>query len=143
MRLGLLDLLFAIASVAVGTFSWQFVNPEATPLFRIGGGLLVGSGIYLALVYPVYRGLKLLPMILPRCPCCGVFQQGFHILGGEWPRISFRCPTCCGEFVIWHNGKPSSAELWDHPVLALKWPYALGRYVRMKKPEPDGTSDGG
>jgi hypothetical protein len=143
MRLGLPDLLFAIASVALGTLFWQFVNPEATSLYRIGGGLFVGSCLYLALVYPVYRVLKLLPMILPRCPCCGVFPQGLHILGGDWPRIRFRCPTCDGEFVIWHNGKPGCEESWDHPVLALKWPYALGRYKRMKNPEQDAPSNGG
>lgn len=135
MRLALPDLLFAIVSVVIGTILWPFVSPEAAPLSRIFGGLLVGMGLYFALIYPFYRGLKLLPMILPRCPCCGRFPQGLHILGGKWPRISFRCPTCDGEFVVWHNGKPGTDESWSHPVLALKWPYALGRYKRMMKPE--------
>jgi hypothetical protein len=135
MRLGLIDLLIAIASTAVGAIAWQFVSPGASPGIQMGGGILIGIGIYLVLIYPVYRGLKLLPMILPRCPCCSQFQQGFHILNGEWPRIRFRCPTCSGEFVIWHNGRPDSSETWECPVLALKWPYALGRYKRMKNPE--------
>jgi hypothetical protein len=95
--------------------------------------------MYFALIYPFYRGFKLFPMILPQCPCCGRFQEGFHILGGNWPRIIFRCPTCDGAFVIWHNGKPSDQETWEKPVLALKWPYAFGIYKRARKPEP-GTA---
>jgi hypothetical protein len=59
-------------------------------------------------------------MILPRCPFCRNFQHGFHILGGQYPRVTFRCPTCNGEFVIWHNGKPGDQETWEKPVLALK-----------------------
>lgn len=74
-------------------------------------------------------------MVLPRCPCCNQHQPGYHFFG-EWPRVTYRCPTCNGEFIIWHNGHPSGEETWDKPVLALKWPYALGRYKKMKKPEP-------
>ena len=92
--------------------------------------------MYLALMYPFYRALKLFPIITPRCPCCGSFQDGYHIVHDNWPRISFRCPTCDGEFVIWYNGKPSAQETWEQPVLVLKWPYAFGIYKRAKKPEP-------
>jgi len=99
--------------------------------------------MYLALIYPFYRGLKLFPMILPRCPCCGRFQYGFHILGGRWPQISFRCPMCDGEFVIWHNGKPSDQETWEKPVLALKGPYAFGIYKRAKKHGPVAAQNAG
>jgi hypothetical protein len=132
MRLALPDLLFAIASFGMGTGVCRLLGTESGSLHQICGGMFLGLIIYLVLIYPVYRGFKLFPMILPRCPCCGNFQQGFHVRGDDWPRISFRCPTCSGEFVVWHNGKPSPDESWDHPVLALKWPYALGRYKRMK-----------
>ena len=96
---------------------------------------LVGAvGVYLALMYPFYRGLKLYPMVLPRCPCCGKLQDGFEIGGVDWPRVSLRCTTCDGEFVIWHNGKAGDRETWETPVLVLKWPYAFGIYRRAEKP---------
>ena len=130
-----MDLFFAIVCIALGMVVGllsshlpRYSRPVAGPL----GGLFV----YLALMYPFYRGLKLFPVMTPRCPCCGRFQDGFHILSGDWPRLSFRCPTCDGEFVIWYNGKPGDQETWEKPVLALKWPYAFGRYKRAKKPEP-------
>ena len=143
MGFRLIDLLFAIACIAIGMVLGRSLASDLPPHFRSVAGLLGGVGVYLALIYPFYRALKLFPMILPRCPCCGKFQHGFHILGGPWPRISFRCPSCCGEFVIWHNGRPGNQETWEKPVLALKWPYALGRYRRIQKPEPGVAPDGG
>ena len=135
MRFGLIDLLFLTACLAVGVF---LVLPLA-PLPRNLGLLasyLVGFILYAVLIYPFYRGLRLYPMILPRCPCCRQFQQGFHFCGG-WPRVLYRCPTCNGEFVIWLNGTVGNDETWERPVLALKWPYAWGVYKRMEKPQPD------
>ena len=138
MRFGLIDLLIAIGCMSIGMVLGQVVAPDLPASLRRLAGPVAGGCLYLLLVYPVYRGLRLFPMILPRCPCCAKFQQGFHILGGQYPRITFRCPSCQGEFVIWHNGKPSDQETWERPVLALKWPYALGRYCRIQKAE-DGA----
>jgi len=136
MRFGLIDLLFAIACIAIGMVLGQRVASGLPTVLRAFAGAGAGVGLYLVLIYPLYRGLRLLPMILPRCPCCRSFQHGFHILGGSWPRINFRCPSCAGEFVVWYNGSPDDQETWDKPVLALKWPYALGRYRRLQRPEP-------
>jgi hypothetical protein len=137
MRYGLIDLLFLIACMATGMALGPAIVPDLpTPVRALAGPVSVVC-LYLLLVYPFYRGLRLLPMILPRCPCCQAFQSGFHILSGPYPRITLRCPTCNGEFVIWYNGRPGGQETWEKPVLALKWPYALGRYCRLQKPEPD------
>jgi hypothetical protein len=141
MRFGLIDLLFAIVCIAIGDVLGQAIASYLPTGVRTVAGPVTGMGIYLLLIYPFYRALKLFPMILPRCPCCGAFQHGFHILGGSWPRIGFRCPSCNGEFVIWHNGAPGDEETWEKPVLALKWPYALGRYRRLLKPEPTSECD--
>ena len=141
MRFGLIDLLFAIACITIGMVLGQTVAPGLPASVRPVAGPVAGVCIYLALVYPFYRGLRLFPMILPRCPCCRNFQRGFHILGGQYPRVTFRCPTCNGEFVIWHNGKPDDQENWEKPVLALKWPYALGRYRRIQTPEPEAAGN--
>ena len=139
MRFNLIDLLFAIVSIAIGAVLGEWLASGTSALLRAIAMVFGGVCLYLALIYPFYRGLKLFPMILPRCPCCGNFQAGFHILNPVWPRITLRCPTCNGEFIVWHNGKPSNQETWDKPVLALKWPYAFGVYKRMNQPE---TSDG-
>ena len=130
------DLIFLIASIAIGAMLGQFLASDLPAHFRAIAKAFGAISVYVVLIYPVYRGLRRFPMVHPRCPCCGEFQPGFHVLGGGWPRINFRCPSCNGEFVIWHNGKPGEQETWDKPVLALKWPYAFGIYKRMKKPEP-------
>lgn len=136
MRFGMIDLLFAVGCMTVGMLIGSnfapYVAKGARPVVVFGSGF----GIYFALVYPFYRMLRLFPMILPRCPCCDTFQPGYHILGGVYPRIRFKCPGCNGEFIIWHNGHPGNDETWETPVLALKWPYALGRYRRMEKASP-------
>lgn len=134
MRFGLIDLMFCSTCLAIGTVLSLRLAVDFPKSLRLIAAVLIAVGPYLILVYPFYRSLRLFPMILPRCPCCGEFQPGFHVLGGEWPRVRFRCPQCIGEFVIWHNGRPSAQETWETPVLALKWPYAFGIYRRMTKP---------
>jgi len=134
LRFGLIDLLIGIIFVTVGAFLGASLSAHLPPYLQPLAELLGAIVVYLAVVYPVYRGFRLFPMILPRCPCCRIFQQGFQILHVDWPRVTFKCPSCDGKFVIWHNGKPGSQETWEKPVLALKWPYAFGRYKRMEKP---------
>ena len=142
MRFGLFDLLFGIACITSGVVVWPLLPPDS-PKLPVLAQLFCGLCVYLALVYPVYRGLRLFPMVLPRCPCCGKFGQGFQINGGPWPRVTFLCPLCNDEFVIWFNGKPDNQETWEKPVLALKWPYAWGIFKRMKKPEAAAAPNGG
>jgi len=45
---------------------------------------------------------------------------------------------CRGEFVVWLDGMAGASETWEHPVLVLKWPYVIGRYVRM---QPHGDAE--
>ncbi len=90
---------------------------------------------YIALIPFVYRKFGLLPMLLPRCACCGQWGEGFYVLD-NWPRITFRCWQCEGEFVVWMDGKVGSDETWEAPVLVLKWPYVFGPYRKVEKPKP-------
>jgi hypothetical protein len=134
MRYGLTDLLIAIFFVSVGVVA-------ALPLHHLFPSCVTGIPIavvcglclYMAVAAPIYRRFRLFPLILPRCPCCGKFQNGFHFIH-DWPRVFFRCPTCKGEFVIWLDGRAGDTETWDRPVLALKWPYVFGRYKKVNKP---------
>jgi hypothetical protein len=141
MRFGLIDLLFAIACISAGPIVAQYFGSILPGSAQTAIGIITGLGIYFALICPVYRIFRLFPMILPQCPCCGSFQPGFHIVGGQYPRIVYRCPGCNGAFVIWHNGSAREEETWDKPVLALKWPYAFGRYCKLLKPEQANTRD--
>lgn len=133
MRFGLLDLLFPIVCGFIGIIFGPMLTSGLPTSIRTFAGPLGGLCFYLVIVYPVYGGLKLFPLVLPRCPCCEKFQDGFHI-SGNYPRIIFRCPTCENEFVVWHNGKVGIDETWNNPVLVLKWPYAFGVYRRAKRP---------
>jgi hypothetical protein len=153
MRFGLIDVLFTQACLGIGVgLACLLVLPLPGSVRGVGvllGGPCIGLCLYLALIYPFYTRLRLYPMVLPRCPCCGNWpgghrrgtigeeqrdRDGFYVRG-EWPRITFLCANCEGEFIVWQNGKPSDQEPWEKPVLALKWPYALGRYKRAKAPE--------
>jgi hypothetical protein len=143
MRFGLTDLLFVIACNGVGIgVGLNLASGIPSPV-RIVAALLVGLCVYLVLVYPFYRGFRLVPLVLPRCPCCRNNRDSFQILGGPWPRINLRCSKCEGEFVVWLNGKPGARETWAKPVLALKWPYAYGIYKRENNPAPNAAPDHG
>ncbi len=142
MRFGLVDLLFAIGCLAVGMVLGLLVAAYVPAPLRLITGYIAGICLYLALVYPFYTRLKLLPMILPRCPCCARYQPGFDFVDG-WPRVMFRCKACDGQFVIWHDGKVGASETWETPVLVLKWPYAWGRYKRIERPGPGTTPNSG
>jgi len=135
MKLTLFDLLFAIACFSIGCIVVLAFVPD-----QMGLGLLAGLVLWLAVACPAYRLLKWWPMLLPRCACCDKLQNGFHV-SGSYPRMVFRCPTCEGDFVVWLNGSPGSAETWDKPVLALKWPYVIGRYCKVSQAEDQTFAD--
>ena len=143
MRFNLIDVLFMDGCIIIGTIAGALLTSHRQGPLRLVAMGLGSVCVYVALVYPFYRGFRCYQMLLPRCPCCRRRdQKGFHICG-NWPRIIFRCPLCDGEFVVWHNGKPGDEETWEKPVLALKWPYALGRYKRVKKPETEAAPKAG
>jgi hypothetical protein len=112
------------------------------PFLTETAGCVFGFLLYLAVAAPIYRTFRWRPMIHPRCQCCRNFQAGFYYTG-TWPRIVYKCPTCTGEFIIWFNGKVGNTETWDKPVLALKWPYVLGRYKKMNKPTASDPKQAG
>ena len=141
MRFSLIDLLIAIGIIGICSAWIPFLAPDLPESLQPIAGLFVGICLYAILICPIYRRFKLFPMLLPRCPCCSKSQMRFQVLHADWPRVAFRCPTCNGEFVIWHNGTPGGRETWDKPVLALKWPYAFGRYKRMEQPEQSPTGN--
>jgi hypothetical protein len=132
MRFNLVDLLMAIFFTGLGAALATTVTPDWPDNVQKPLGVLAGICLYLAVVYPIYRTLGLLPMVFPRCPCCHK-RADVYELGGRWPRILWHCTLCGGDFLVWHNGKPEEPEAEEKPVLALRWPYAFGRYVQASK----------
>jgi hypothetical protein len=136
MRLGLIDVLIFVVLSGVGAglaplprhfFHW----------YPAGIAVLIGAVIPYIIIAPfLYRRFRFLPMLLPRCPCCGKRPDKYDLAPNVYPRIPMRCTNCNGVFVCWFNGKPTSEETWETPVLTLNWPYLFGRYKRTEKPEP-------
>jgi hypothetical protein len=142
MRLGLLDLLFVVVSVSLGALLGRFFGGYLPVSMRLPAMLLCGIGMYASLICPFYCHLRLFPMILPRCPCCGYLPAGYHV-EGCWPRIYCRCHNCQKEFLLWMNGHVDEPEPESVPVLVLRWPYAFGRYIRVNdsyQPQTAGAS---
>ena len=135
MRYGLIDLFFMCACTATGLVGGMILTADFSPRVRVVVGIAGALCLYLVLIYPFYRGLRLLPMILPRCPCCRSGRDNsFDSIGGPWPRVTLRCCKCNGEFIVWLDGKAGDQETWEKPVLTLKWPYAWGIYRRVDRP---------
>jgi len=137
-----IDLLLAIFFVGVGEVAAQPLNRFLPSILVHIIGYVGGVSFFLMAAAPIYRTFRLMPMGRPRCPCCKGFQTGFYVSRG-WPRMVFGCPSCKGEFVVWFSGEVGDTETWDKPVLALKWPYVLGRYQRMHKPMTDDVAQQG
>jgi hypothetical protein len=144
MRFSLIDLLLFIAfagiTSAIGTGLALSLAPHIPIPITIIATWLIGIFAYLATACPLYRKFRWKPLLLPRCPCCNKRQEGFHFIPA-WPRVIYKCPSCNGEFVIWHNGQIADSETWDKPVLTLSWPYVFGRYKKETKPEPTSAGD--
>jgi hypothetical protein len=138
----LIDFLFLEGCLVVGGGSAFYLASGWPRPLQAAAAVLGAVCLYLALVYPFYYGLKRYPMTRPRCACCGKEQAGFYVNAVDWPRVVFGCPTCKGEFALWHNGRAGAKETWDMPVLALTWPYAFGVYRRLQKPESRTASSG-
>ena len=145
----LIDMLFVIACMMIGSLLslWliRHIPGRDIPVgLRPIAFLLVfppfpGMCIYLALVCPVYRAFRFRPLLLPKCPGCGVRRGSYDILSRGWPSITAQCPGCKGEFKVWFNGKPGKEETWERPVLTLNWPYIFGRYNIAQKPKGDAA----
>ena len=138
MRLTLIDLLIADLLVLIGVALGIVLSAALHSLPPLIAACSGAIALYLLAIGPIYKWLHYPPMVLPRCPCCHKPQRGFHITGA-WPRITYRCPTCHGEFIIYLTGKPAPDEPWDKPVLAPKWPYPIAGYKRIKKPDQAAT----
>lgn len=142
MGFDLIDVLFMWVSTWTGIVLGAFLSSPLPPRYRLVAMIAGALGMYLALMYPFYTRFGRLPMVHPRCPCCGHWGDGFHVQG-VWPRGIFRCPNCDGEFVVWLNGKRGAEETWERPVLVLKWPYAIGTYWRVRRPERAALANAG
>ena len=132
MQFTFIDLMIPVGLVFISSFIATPFLPHYPLVYMLI--LVAVIPVYIALAPFVYRKFRLLPMLLPRCACCGKWGEGFHVLD-NWPRIICRCFKCDGEFVVWTSGKVGSDETWEAPVLVLKSPYVFGPYRKVEKPK--------
>ena len=133
MQFTLIDGMIAAGFALIGAIIAPSFLPHYPLVFMLV--MVAVIPVYIARAPFVYRKFRLLPMLLPRCACCGQWGEGFHVLD-NWPRITLRCDKCEGEFVVWLDGKVGSDKTWEAPVRVLKWPYVFGPYRKVEKPKP-------
>jgi hypothetical protein len=95
-------------------------------------GFIVGVTSVFLFATPIYRRLHCRPLFLPRCPHCGSRPKSYDSGGGRWPGEIIRCGSCQGICEVCYD--PSG--IWEArpdnvPRLCARWPYFIGRYVRV------------
>lgn len=137
MRARLFDLLiFAATSAVAATLMLSqaqslrgVVSPTAflalLAMFAAIGSLLVTS--------PLYRWLRIRPMLLPRCPRCRHRDRHYFCFPQVWPREVIRCANCEAEIELCHDNRHGTESSSDLPRFDLLWPYSFGgRWRRVQ-----------
>lgn len=127
MRMSVIDLLILDISFLAG----MAISPLilCLPPGTAGICLSLICGLVGALVFPspIYRRLRLRPMLLPACPCCHRRPSGYGIAESRWPRELVVCFDCKQPTELWFDYSPQPSEIstsmW---VLRTGWPYHLG-----------------
>lgn len=130
MRLSILDILVLGSLFAAGGVAGA-VACHLTALTSIQSFAAM-SGAFVALVCgsPVYRLLRMRPMLLPKCPRCHARPESYRV-AGDWPLESLTCGVCNGNVRAWYGPGRLPAEIKDggEPVLRAAWPYWVGRWT--------------
>jgi hypothetical protein len=106
MRFSLIDLLIAIACIALGfeavTGSLHLLGVESVSQAGMQIlGVLGGIVIFLLLTPPIYQRLRLLPLFLPVCPHCKRRPSGYHVRESVYPRVLVACGHCERTIELW------------------------------------------
>jgi hypothetical protein len=140
MRFSLIDLLIAIACIALGCFAvagvghllgYEQLSQARTELF----GVPVGVIFFLVFTPPIYRRFRLLPLFLPVCPHCKRRPPGYHVGESRWPRVVVACGNCKQTIDLWWS-PPSPGDISPTtPSLLLVWPHSIGRWRLVSRGE--------
>jgi hypothetical protein len=140
MRFSLIDLLIAIACIALGCFAvagvghllgYEQLSQARTELF----GVPVGVIFFLVFTPPIYRRFRLLPLFLTVCPHCKRRPPGYHVGESRWPRVVVACGNCKQTIDLWWS-PPSPGDISPTtPSLLLVWPHSIGRWRLVSRGE--------
>lgn len=145
MRGSLFDMLVAAIIVAAVAVLLAFAVKKAmVPVGRaelIALQVFAGSLAYLALSSPLYRLLRLRPLLLPKCPLCNDPHRHYLSVSWVWPVELVQCCHCGGNTEM-HTDKPGDpATRLDVPRADLLWPYSFGGRWRIGNLPRQGNSD--
>lgn len=128
MRFQLRDLLIAVFLIAISAnTATVLLSPIDLPsIIAWIVPVVAGIACYLILSSLIYRGFRLFPLLLPKCPNCRNANRHYFSLDRRWPTEMVECAN-------YH----SSIELYVTPTVyepgtrgglrfQLLWPYSFG-----------------
>ncbi len=99
MLVTLRHLLVAIGLLVVGVVLLPTVHAVAEesgmiPTLTLAGAIIVVIAPTMLLSWPLYKMLRLRPLILPLCPHCKKRHGNYHIPADAWPDPVLLCVHC-------------------------------------------------
>lgn len=82
--------------------------------------------VSLVITSPLYRWLRLRPLLLPRCPRCRHRDRHYFCFPQAWPREMIRCANCDLEIELCHDSRYGAESCPGFPRFDLLWPYSFG-----------------
>lgn len=101
-------------------------DPVAIPV-----GMAIGSLFAGLVIWPIFRVLKLRPLILPICPHCGLRHGNYHFDKESWPVGVLICTHCEQPVTLVLTEVVPPGEKLNLPTLRLRRPRFLGVWKRV------------
>lgn len=137
MRFAWLDLLVVTAICLLGLLLWAILESAIGTGFRYHW-LQVSFVVMIYVVFAplVYRGFRIRPPILPRCPQCGDANRRYVLAAKteDGPFDVIVCTSCNETVQIWYRAPKSARVAKSFPSFQLVWPYSWGRWRRIWVP---------
>ena len=127
MRYGLRDVLIGTAVFTLANLlSSLCVERKFAPWLWVP----LGTFLYLVVTPPLYRWLRLMPLMLPRCPQCKL-REGYDVESRQWPKIVGTCFHCQQRVELWWRPPAPEAVSKTIPSILLVWPESIGRWKSL------------
>ena len=129
-------LLVTVGMLALGMALLPIVH-AGSDRFGVSAPVTMAAAIAAVLVptivftWPIYRLLRLRPLILPLCPHCHKRHANYHIPGNAWPDAVLVCVHCQRPVRLVLSRKAVPDRRSDIPTMALGWPEFLGIWRKV------------
>jgi hypothetical protein len=94
---------------------------------------LLGATFYLIISPPIYRLLRLRPVLVPKCPHCGQLPGRVEVIEVCGPRYVVICGKCNKKFEIWYVRPANKDVSTEVPSAYPSWPQSIGRWRLIEK----------